>query len=394
MCGAEALKRFRGILSQHEEREVVEYPEVWCVGKGSGKLMNITRSDSNNFGYDDDNGDYRVVIGDHLGYRYEVQSELGKGSFGQVLKCHDKRKDLVTAVKLIRNKKRFHKQAQIEVKLLKYVKQHDPNNQSNIIHLMDTFLFRNHLCIVFECMSLNLYELIKNNNYQGLSMGLIRRFAQQMLTGLKTLRKLRIIHCDLKPENVLLCKSNSSAIKIIDLGSSCFDDEVTYTYIQSRFYRAPEVILGLPYDGAIDMWSFGCILAELFMGYPVLPGENEMEQLACMMEVLGLPPQELVNASNRKKMFFDSQGQPRIVANSKGKKRRPATKDLSKALGCKDKAFLSFIKGCLRWDKRERLTPEQAMQHEWLQEALQPLPPASNKHGGPAGLPPINKPRR
>ena len=64
--------------------------------------------------------------------------------------------------------------------------------------------------------------------------------------------------------------------KVIDFGSSCLVTERLYTYIQSRFYRAPEVILGLPYDTAIDMWSFGCILAELFTGYPLFPGENEV----------------------------------------------------------------------------------------------------------------------
>merc|ERR1712010_320141 len=113
------------------------------------------------------------------------------------------------------------------------------------------FYFRNHLCITFELMSINLYELIKNNNFQGLSLGLIRRFAVQMLTSLRALRKLRIIHCDLKPENILLRQPNKSGIKIIDFGSSRFD-------------RSPEVILGLPYDTAIAMWSFGCILAELY----------------------------------------------------------------------------------------------------------------------------------
>jgi len=91
------------------------------------------------------------------------------------------------------------------------------------------------------------------------------------------LERARIIHCDLKPENILLKQANKSGIKIVDFGSSCFEDEIIYTYIQSRFYRAPEIILGLRYTIAIDMWSFGCIMAELYMGYPIFPGENEQE---------------------------------------------------------------------------------------------------------------------
>ena len=82
----------------------------------------------------------------------------------------------------------------------------------------------------------------------------------------------QLIHCDLKPENILLMQPQRSAIKVIDFGSSCFVNERMYTYVQSRFYRSPEVIMGLPYGCEIDMWSFGCILAELYMGYPLFPG--------------------------------------------------------------------------------------------------------------------------
>ena len=83
-----------------------------------------------------------------------------------------------------------------------------------------------------------------------------------------------------------------------------------YTYIQSRFYRAPEVILGLPYTTAIDMWSLGCIVAELHTGYPLFPGENEVEQLACIMEVFGLPPAHILLSATRRKLFFGSYAQP------------------------------------------------------------------------------------
>ena len=81
----------------------------------------------------------------------------------------------------------------------------------------------------------------------------------------------------MKPENILLKKMNKSGIKVIDFGSGCFENERIYTYIQSRFYRAPEIMLGLAYGLEIDMWSFGCILCELYIGYPIFPGENEAE---------------------------------------------------------------------------------------------------------------------
>jgi dual specificity tyrosine-phosphorylation-regulated kinase 2/3/4 len=109
------------------------------------------------------------------------------------------------------------------------------------------------------------------------------------------LKEENIIHCDLKPENILLKSPDKSGIKVIDFGSSCFYQQRIYTYIQSRFYRAPEIILGIPYTTAIDMWSFGCILTELFTGYPIFPGESEQEQLALIMEMKGIPDDYLLD---------------------------------------------------------------------------------------------------
>ena len=108
------------------------------------------------------------------------------------------------------------------------------------------------------------------------------------------MKKLQIIHCDLKPENILLKNKAKSAIKVIDFGTGCFETSTYYTYIQSRYYRAPEIILGIPYTCAIDMWSYGCILVELYNGYPMFAGENEYELLAMIMEFKGMPPIKMI----------------------------------------------------------------------------------------------------
>jgi dual specificity tyrosine-phosphorylation-regulated kinase 2/3/4 len=139
-----------------------------------------------------------------------------------------------------------------------------------------------------------------------------------------------------------------------------------YTYIQSRFYRSPEVILGMSYGLPIDMWSLGCILAELLTGYPIFPGENEQEQLACIMEIFGPPEKHLIEKSSRKKLFFDSLGKPRVTVSTKGRRRRPSSKTLQQALKCDDEAFLDFISRCLRWDPERRMKPDEAMQHSFI----------------------------
>jgi dual specificity tyrosine-phosphorylation-regulated kinase 2/3/4 len=102
----------------------------------------------------------------------------------------------------------------------------------------------------------------------------------------------------------MLKENNKSGIKMIDFGSSTFLDERMYTYIQSRFYRAPEIMLGIPYDCSIDMWSFGCIIAELYIGYPIFPGESEQDQMSRIIEMVGMPSNDVLAISERKSRFF------------------------------------------------------------------------------------------
>jgi len=245
-----------------------------------------------------------------------------------------------------------------------------------MVNFTHSFYFRGHLCISTELLDMNLYEFIKSNAFRGFSLKLIRRFTKQLLSSLNLLKQHKVIHCDLKPENILLRHPLHSEIKVIDFGSSCFENEKVYTYIQSRFYRSPEVILGMTYGMPIDMWSLGCILAELYTGVPIFPGENEQEQLACIMEVFGPPEKHLIEKSTRKKLFFDSMGKPRLTVSSKGRRRRPSSKTLQQALKCDDEAFLDFLTKCLRWDPDRRMKPEEAIRHEFItgQKTSVPVP--------------------
>ncbi|KAK9309700.1 hypothetical protein QLX08_000701 [Tetragonisca angustula] len=367
MTAAEALKYYGSRLTEFERAEIEKYSEIWYLGLSANKIRGEEGA-AQNGGYDDENGSYNKVFHDHISYRYEILEVIGKGSFGQVIRALDHKTGQYIAIKIIRNKKRFHHQALVEVEILEHLRKKDleANASHNVIHMLEYFYFRNHLCITFELMSLNLYELIKKNNYKGFSLSLIRRFANSLVSCLKLLYREKIIHCDLKPENVLLKQRGSSSIKVIDFGSSCYSHQRVYTYLQSRFYRSPEVILGLPYGTPIDMWSLGCILAELYTGCPLFPGEDEIEQLACIMEVLGLPPEHIIDHATRRRLFFDPKGSPRCVTNSKGKKRWAGSRNLAVALRCTDALFVDFVRRCLEWDPKKRMTPDEAMRHEWL----------------------------
>ncbi|KAK3373440.1 hypothetical protein B0T24DRAFT_527736 [Lasiosphaeria ovina] len=375
------------VLNIYERGEIVDYKDVYfCGTQNAAKVVGDAQSDSPNFGYDDERGDYTIVPGDHLSYRYEIIDVLGKGSFGQVVRCIDHKTGVLVAVKIIRNKKRFHQQALVEVNILQKLREWDPKNKHSMVNFTHSFYFRGHLCISTELLDMNLYEFIKSNAFRGFSLKLIRRFTKQLLSSLMLLKQHKVIHCDLKPENILLRHPLHSEIKVIDFGSSCFENEKVYTYIQSRFYRSPEVILGMTYGMPIDMWSLGCILAELYTGVPIFPGENEQEQLACIMEVFGPPEKHLIEKSTRKKLFFDSMGKPRLTVSSKGRRRRPSSKTLQQVLKCDDEAFLDFLSRCLRWDPDRRMKPDEAIRHEFItgQKTSVPVPRASVRDSSPS----------
>ena len=195
-----------------------------------------------NNGYDNNDGDLicrpNDVVYNPEGCTYEMVGKLGQGTFGQVMRCStvDGRS---VALKIIKNKPAYFQQALVELRILQTLGHYD----RRIVKMVDHFVFRKHLCIVFELLGGNLYELLRQNGYRGLEIPIVRSITQQLLRALVCLKREDVIHCDLKPENILMTHPRSSRIKLIDFGSAAFAGQVCYSYIQSRFYRAPDVIL-------------------------------------------------------------------------------------------------------------------------------------------------------
>jgi serine/threonine protein kinase len=366
---------------------------------------------------------------------FRIQSLLGQGTFAQVFQCLHLQTGKIVAVKIVKNKPAYTRQAVVEIDVFRALTKNDEANAANnkvlsssqsqtghrasspaggggsvggtslaststagtkwdyMVNLECYFMYKNHLCLVFELLGLNLYEVLKRRQFRGLPLPVVRTLVRQAIRGVKELAQKSIVHCDLKPENILLAteddvelvvsagegrrlsssleKSKSSSlmaafeqksnkmepptkvsgissalgifptqpgnttpttqattehipqtpgssvatplhlglssyqkIKLIDFGSACFEGQTAHTYIQSRFYRSPEVLIGLPYDSAIDTWSLGCVAAELFLGLPILPGVHEHDQLCRVSEMISNLPAWMLDAGSKSSKYF------------------------------------------------------------------------------------------
>ncbi|KAB8338702.1 hypothetical protein FH972_021647 [Carpinus fangiana] len=242
--------------------------------------------------WDDPNGYYRFTKDEILDSRYKLLDShgLGKGMFSNVVRASDISTDSLVAIKIIRNNESMRKAAMKEMRILEKLAEEDPGDEKHIIRLHRSFMHKGHLCMVFENLSQDLRELLKKfGRDQGFDMSAIRTYARQLFLGLQLLQQSNIIHADLKPDNILACAAPHSIIKICDLGSAFDASEAGDTpELASRFYRAPEVMLGIPYDFGIDMWSIGCTLFELFTGHILFTGSTNNQMLRAIMECRGM----------------------------------------------------------------------------------------------------------
>jgi len=233
---------------------------------------------------DDRDGHFVFDLGENLTRRYKILSKMGEGTFGRVLECWDRETHEYVAIKVVRSIRKYRDAAMIEIDVLNRLAENE-KYRSLCVQIQRWFDYRNHICIVFEKLGPSLYDFLKRNRYQPFPVELVREFGRQLLESVAYMHELRLIHTDLKPENILLvsseyikvpstkknsqgemhfkCLPKSSAIKLIDFGSTAFDNRNHNSIVSTRHYRAPEIILGLGWSFPCDIWSVGCILVEL-----------------------------------------------------------------------------------------------------------------------------------
>ncbi|EGI57331.1 Homeodomain-interacting protein kinase 2 [Acromyrmex echinatior] len=346
-------------------------------------------------------GDYHLVQHEVLysmTHQYEVLEFLGRGTFGQVVKCWKKGTSDIVAIKILKNHPSYARQGQIEVSILSRLSQENAD-EFNFVRAYECFQHKSHTCLVFEMLEQNLYDFLKQNKFSPLPLKYIRPILQQVLTALLKLKQLGLIHADLKPENIMLVDPMRQPyrVKVIDFGSaSHVSKAVCNTYLQSRYYRAPEIILGLPYCEAIDMWSLGCVVAELFLGWPLYPGSSEYDQIRYISQTQGLPTEHMLNnASKTTKFFYRDMDStypfwrlktPEEHEAETGIKSKEARKyifnclddigqvnvptDLDGGQLLPEKAdrreFIDLLKRMLTMDQERRITPGEALNHAFV----------------------------
>jgi dual specificity tyrosine-phosphorylation-regulated kinase 2/3/4 len=339
-----AKQRFSSFLTPQELIEIDSFPVIYFAG-GPDTKSPIPGDTPFHF--------YRWRPGDHLAYQYEIISLLGKGAFSEVLRCFDHKSQREVAIKALINTPAVHTQGLREIENLKRL-----IGVRGVCGFVGSFTFRNHLFLVSELLGRSLFEELQMRGFRGMAGGDVRMIARQLLESLAAIHECGIIHCDIKPENVL-CAESAQSVRIIDFGSSVVAQErVGVRYVQSRFYRAPEVICGLPMTFAIDMWSVGCVIGELLCGSPLFSKDNDSDHLARIVELAGPPPPEFVQRK-----------QELLGKGWRAGTKREARLKLEALLRTSSTACSDFVAQCLEWDPKKRLRARLGLEHEWLKMA-------------------------
>jgi len=269
-----------------------------------------TKSVINTESVDDSEGYYCYRVGEVLNGRFLLLGSYGKGVFSTVIRSTDQQTGKEVAVKILRNNDAMKRMGLKEIELLKQISETDPEGKYNCVKLIHHFEDRNHLCLVFEALGGgNLREVLRKYGHKiGLKIQAVKVYGHKLMLALKLLRKLKYFHADLKPDNILANETKTS-VKLADFGSASpvADNPIT-PFLVSRWYRAPEIMLGLPYSYEIDMWSLGCTLFEIATGKVLFPGQSNNEMLYLIMEVSGPVPKKMIKKGAFAAENFDENG--------------------------------------------------------------------------------------
>lgn len=390
---SEVLKIFSSQLVPLEIDEITNFTEIYYIGDLEYKPFEASYDSD----YDDHKKQYHAIANDHIKYRYQIISYAGGGTFSSVYRCFDHKLGIPVAVKVIRSKPDCLQNAEIEAKIQSQI------HGKHSVKLIESFSFRGHYCLSLELLYTNILQIAESKRYQQLPPDTVRHITFQMLLSLREMASKGIVHADIKPENILTNDDSLLNTKIADFGTACFTEDQKYPYIQSRYYRAPEVLYGMKYGPQIDMWSLGCVVFELISGQILYSAHDEEELTKMHILSIGSPPpevyknskkwnqyQSLFNTLDNENEFERTSSDDNLQYNFRfsdniatpsyyeygdiyeedGEDEWRRTQHLSVMLTYLPRHAAQFVKACLVWDPAKRMTPEEALQSDWMKEEI------------------------
>ncbi|XP_077398307.1 homeodomain-interacting protein kinase 2-like [Festucalex cinctus] len=327
---------------------------------------------------------------------YSVLDFIGEGCFGKVAVCKNLDTSETVAIKILKNDPAAKQDTEKELSILKMVSVIDASS-TNVVKFFEQFEHEGNICLVFEVLDCDLIHLLEERQPQPLSLDEIRVIAHQLLVALVTLKRIGILHTDIKPDNIMIVnrKEQPLMVKLIDFGNAILASKIKLGLeIQPVGYRAPEITLGLPYNENIDIWSVACIMAFLFLPGNLFAVNCEYQMLKHIICVLGQPEDRLLHAGKYTENYFTEDeevgvSQYRLMtpeefeaANNEKPKNPDACRDPPKSLEDmielptegeiadgqleNRKAFLDLLKQMLHLDGNQRISASQALQHPFI----------------------------